>query len=256
VARVSERKADQLVDDLLRRIVRSELAVGSLLPKEAELAQQYEVNRSVVREAVKQLEVHHLVRPVKRLGTVVLDPLRSPSPDVLRAMIMPRAGVVDRAALAELLEIRAKLDMEMSVLAAERRDEDDLARMRACLVDLSGALGDPDRYADIMNELNLVVAHATHNRIYQMLVHWHSRVRMDLPILEMVIRIANEPHLQGVQFWMHLIETQQVDALRSFVSAVHAWSIPRMLEAVALTHSQPASATRAQPTNPEQRANP
>src|SRR5687767_14173441 len=103
------RKADVVARDLLGRIVSGKLAVGSVMPTEAELSLEYHVNRSVVREAIKQLEVHGLVRPVKRRGTLVLDPLRSPSPDVLRAMLSPRPGVVDRAALAELLEIRAQL---------------------------------------------------------------------------------------------------------------------------------------------------
>ena len=65
-----------------------------------------------------------------------------------------------------------------------------------------------------------------------------------------VIRIANEPHLQGVRFWMHLIESQQVDAVRGFVSAVHEWAIPRMLEAVALTHGEPRTRPNDNPPQP------
>jgi len=69
------RKADRVAHDLLRRIVSGELPVGSLLPREDELAARYQVNRSVIREAVKLLEVHRLVRPVRRRGTEVLSPL-------------------------------------------------------------------------------------------------------------------------------------------------------------------------------------
>ena len=72
------RKADRVADDLLRRIVAGEHTVGSILPREAELAEEYEVNRSVVREAIKLLEVHRLVRPVRpdtgalrAVGTIV-----------------------------------------------------------------------------------------------------------------------------------------------------------------------------------------
>ena len=35
---IAKRKADQVADDLLRRIVAGELTVGSLLPRENELA--------------------------------------------------------------------------------------------------------------------------------------------------------------------------------------------------------------------------
>ncbi len=233
------RKADVVADDLLRRIVAGELGVGALLPKEPELAEHYGVNRSVVREAVKQLEVHHLVRPVKRRGTVVLDPFRSPSPDVLRAMVVPRPGVIDRQALSELLEIRAKLDVEMSALAAERRSERDLAAMDESLDELRAALGDPERYAKAMDELMVVIARSTGNRIYQMLVHWHNQVRADLPILQQVIRMANEPHLEGVRFLVGLVRGREIEQVRAFVEAVHEWAIPRVLAAAALTSGEP-----------------
>ena len=86
---VAARKADRVAGDLVRRIVGGALEVGELLPKEAELADDYGVNRSVVREAVKQLEVHRLVKPIRRKGTEVLDPLCSPSADVITRLSSP-----------------------------------------------------------------------------------------------------------------------------------------------------------------------
>ncbi len=115
------RKADEVADDLLRSIVAGELAVGSLLPRESDLAERYGVGRSVVREAMKLLEVHRLVRPTKKRGTAVLDPLRSVTPAVLSAMLFDARGRVDPEMLAEFLEIRAELDEKMTRLAAARR---------------------------------------------------------------------------------------------------------------------------------------
>ena len=74
------RKADVVARDLLDRIVHGDPAPGAILPKEAEIAGEFGVNRSVVREAIKLLEVHRLVRPVRRRGTVVLDPFASTAP--------------------------------------------------------------------------------------------------------------------------------------------------------------------------------
>ncbi len=232
------RKADRVADDLLRRIVRGELAAGALLPKEDLLATHYQVNRGVVREAIKQLEVHELVRPVKRRGTEVLDPLRSPSPEVLRAMLTPRLGVVDQNVLAELLDVRAQLDVEMTGLAAERRDDEHLAEMAACVDELHAALGRPDAYSAAMHEFALCMARATHNRIYRMLVHWHRRVSVDVPVLQMMTRLANEAHLEGVRMLIELIRKRQVDQARALVTAVHAWVVPRILAAAGLSSGE------------------
>lgn len=233
------RKADRVASDLVRRIVGGQLEVGELLPKESELADDYGVNRSVVREAVKQLEVHRLVRPIRRKGTEVLDPLCSPSADVLWAMLEPRPGQIDRDVFADLLEVRAVLDAEMSAQAAERRSEEDLAAMDAILVRMRDALGDPDRYAALVDDLNLAVARASHNRIYQMLVHWHRRLRGEHDPLQAFVRLANEPHLSGVTFFVELIRQGDAEQVRAFVQGVHQWLGPRLMMAAALQSGEP-----------------
>lgn len=241
------RKADRVAEALLRRIASGALAPGTVLPREAELASAFEVNRSVVREAIKQLEAHRLVQPVKRRGTVVLDPLDSPSPDVLRAMLEPRPGAIDRAVLADLLEMRATLDEEMTALAAARRDEDDLAALDAIVARLEAALGDPRRYAAAMDDFTLALARATKNRLYQILVRWHHRVRGDVPPLGLVIQLANEPHLSGVRFLLELVREGRAEDARAFVAAVHAWSTPRSLAAAALASGAPLDALETIP---------
>lgn len=236
---MAARKADRVASDLVRRIVGGALEVGDLLPKEADLADDYGVNRSVVREAVKQLEVHRLVRPIKRKGTEVLDPLCSPSADVLWAMLEPRPGQIDRDVFADLLEVRAVLDVEMSALAAARRTNEDLAAMDGILTRMREALGDPDRYAALVDDLNLAVARASHNRIYQMLVHWHRRLRGEHDPLQAVVRLANEPHLSGTTFFVDLLRAGEVDQVRAFVAGVHEWLGPRLMMAAALQSGEP-----------------
>jgi DNA-binding FadR family transcriptional regulator len=227
------RKADKVAEDILRRIVAGDLEVGSLLPKEAVLAESFGVNRSVVREAVKQLEAHRLVQPIKRRGTVVLNPLQSSSPDVVRAMLEPSPGVFDHQALAEMLEVRAALDVEMTALAAERRDDADLACMAALVQQLRGALGDHARYGRLMEQMGIATARATKNRLYQMLVHWHKRMRADeADPLRVLMRMATETHLSGVMHMVELIRGQRVEEARAFVRAVHDWANPRLLTAV------------------------
>jgi len=233
------RKADWVAADLMRRIVGGEAAAGTVLPREADLAVEFGVNRSVIREAVKQLEVHLLVKPTKRRGTEVLDPLRSPSADVLWAMLEPKPGVIERDALADLLEVRAVLDIEMSAVAAIRRDDGDLLAMDALVQQLGAAMGQSGRYAELMGELNLAMARATKNRIYVMLVHWHHRMRGDYDPLQQLVRLANEAHLSGVSFLVELVRQGEADQVRTFVAGVHDWLTPRVLAAADLSNGVP-----------------
>ncbi len=235
------RKADQVADDILRGIVSGEISVGSLLPKEVELAEQYGVNRSVVREAIKLLEVHGLVQPRRRRGTEVLDPMASLSPEVMERMLIPAPGQVDPKALAEFLEVRASLDRQMSVLAAERRTEADLDALDACVEALQGAVDDPQAYDHGVDHFALLVARASHNRLFEMLVHWNQRVARELSDVFRVARPIGAPHALGLGLITQMIREQRAEELGPLVSAYHAWAIPRLMAAAALRGGSPLS---------------
>ena len=235
------RKADVVARALLTRIVGGELAVGSLLPKEAELAEEHGVNRSVVREAIKLLEVHRLVQPRRRRGTEVLDPLASLSPEVLGAMLTPRPGMVDLEVFADLLEIRASIDVQMTELAAARRTDADLAEMERCLVRLDAAMGDARSYSHEMGRLAQALARATQNRIYLMLVLWHEQVHADLGDIMLTVRQPGRPHSQGLRHLVDLIAKRDVSGVSMMVAAFHQWATPRLLAVAALRSGLPLS---------------
>jgi DNA-binding FadR family transcriptional regulator len=227
---IATRKADLVADDLMRRIVRGEVPVGSLLPRENELAERYGVNRGVIREAIKLLEVHRLVRPQRRRGTEVLDPITSLSPEVLRTMLSPQPGEVHEGLLRDLLELRGWIDAEMAGLAARRRTEQDLLAFERCLAELAGAQEDPTRYGTGIFRLALVMARATHNRLFEMLMHWNGRVVADLGHVFQPVRSPSDNHLQGLHLLVELIRAQDEPAVRELVAGFHEWSTPQVLE--------------------------
>lgn len=64
----------QVTDDLLARIRGSEVAPGERLAPEAQLAQQYGVNRLTIRRALEELARAGLVRTEHGVGTFVTTP--------------------------------------------------------------------------------------------------------------------------------------------------------------------------------------
>ncbi len=231
---MAQRKADTVSDHLLRRIVAGELEVGSLLPKEAELAEHYEVNRSVIREAIKLLEVHGLVQPIRRRGTEVLDPMASTSPAVLRAMLTPKPGAIDLEVLGDLLEIRAHLDAQMTSIAARRRRPEDLEAMDAIVASMQSQIGDRVAFEANTDALIRVIAEATQNRIYAKLVRWHQQVATDLSDIFRSTRPANEAHYQAIAALVELIRQGQAERLEAWVKGFHHWATPRILASAAL----------------------
>jgi DNA-binding FadR family transcriptional regulator len=230
VTQPARRKADDVADDLLSRIVRGELPVGSLLPRESDLAERYGVNRSVVREANKLLEVHRLVRPTRRRGTEVLDPLCSVTPGVLIAMLVDRKGRVDPQMLSELGEIRGLLDAKMTSLAAERRTDDNLAELELRTAALEQAVPGSQEAFELANDFGIAVARASKNRIFFMLTHWHRQIaRAIAPLLGRV----RAPALSagGYRFVLEAIRRRDSELAARLVTEFHRWANQRLLEA-------------------------
>jgi GntR family transcriptional regulator, transcriptional repressor for pyruvate dehydrogenase complex len=126
-----------LADALRVRILTRELLPGQKLPIEPELAEQYGVSRSTVREALRVLASQGLITTVRGVsgGSFVAHPTPQQMSDYLQASIGLFAYSEDLA-VDSLLEARDMLEVPAAGLAALRRSADQLE-------DLRGTLGEP-----------------------------------------------------------------------------------------------------------------
>ncbi len=225
----SPRKADQVANDLIGRIVYGQLPVGSILPREEDLAADYGVNRSVVREANKLLEVHRLVEPRRRRGTEVLDPMESLTPKVISALLVDPHGQLDPDFLAEFLEIRATLDAHLAGLVAERRSEADLEELEAIVERIEAAPAGSDDAFTAVDDFGLALAHASNNRLFVMLSHWHRQIAQQLsPLLYTARQRAAE--VRGHRLLLDAIRKADSASARAMVFEFHAWANNAILE--------------------------
>ena len=110
----SARLSADVVSDVVDRIVRGTLAVGSTLPNEAGLCAYYDVSRPVIREALKVVEQKGLIRIRQGDGTTVLpkEEWLLLDADVLRISLeLDDAGTLRRDVIA------LRRDLEMSMVA-------------------------------------------------------------------------------------------------------------------------------------------
>ncbi|MGN6871469.1 MAG: FadR/GntR family transcriptional regulator [Solirubrobacteraceae bacterium] len=130
------RKAyEQVYDQLRDLIIRGELGRGERLPGELALAQQFGVSRGTVREALRALAAHNLVRTAKGAsgGTFVT----LPTVDHISAFLQANIGLLSETndvTLEEFLEARRLLEGVAARQCALRHTEADLDRLRATMV--------------------------------------------------------------------------------------------------------------------------
>ncbi len=116
---------DEVFEQLTAEIVSGRYEAGATIPSERELSALLEVNRHVVREAIKRLEQIGLVRVAQGGRTTVLDFRRSAGLDLL-ALVAEHGDVGDAflPLLAATLEMRAGIGAELARLCAQRAGGD------------------------------------------------------------------------------------------------------------------------------------
>jgi GntR family transcriptional repressor for pyruvate dehydrogenase complex len=141
-------------------VVSSGLSLGERLPPERELVGLLGVSRTVVREALNLLEARGLISIEHGRGAVVSEGSTHAVRDTLGLLLRVRPK-----ALWELLEIREILEVEISGLAAERADGEDVREMRAQLDRMETLIDAPEGYVDADVEFHALLARSTRNGV-------------------------------------------------------------------------------------------
>jgi DNA-binding FadR family transcriptional regulator len=138
-------------------IVRGRYPPGNVLPDEIAFAEQLQVSRGAYREALQALTSKGLVERKPKAGTRVLPRKRWNllDPEVLSWFFIAKP---DLPFIRNLFELRAIIEPAAARLAAQRRDEGDLEKMRAALAGMrqhtlateAGRLADRDFHTALL----------------------------------------------------------------------------------------------------------
>jgi len=119
---------EQVVQALREEILSGRYDATGQLPPQGELCQRYGVSRSVIREAMRQLESQRLLT-VGRGRRPQLAPLNGQAVAESLQILLRRSG----ATLFHLMQIRQVLEVEIARLAARNMDEETLLRLHVAV---------------------------------------------------------------------------------------------------------------------------
>ncbi len=162
----TSRLYEQIVQQVQESIHQGALKPGDQLPPERELAQQFGVSRTAVREAVKALREKGLVEAYPGRGTFVTDGTSYTIGQSLDRMM--KIGQPEGSAY--LAEVRETLEPEIAALAARRADEEDLASMRELISVMDSARKDPEAFIEADLDFHLALAEAAANPLILSLI--------------------------------------------------------------------------------------
>jgi GntR family transcriptional repressor for pyruvate dehydrogenase complex len=158
------KRYEAIAEQLLVQISERHLLPGDALPSERELTERYGAGRSSVREALRMLESRGVIAP-NGTGSFVVAAYANPLNTSLQLLLH-----LDQATLHDIYELRRILECEAAAIAAERRNEAQLASMDDAIDTMARALAGAaaDRralYIDGDVRFHLAIAEATRNGV-------------------------------------------------------------------------------------------
>jgi GntR family transcriptional regulator, transcriptional repressor for pyruvate dehydrogenase complex len=154
--------SDVLADRLRQQILDGDLVVGQLLPPERILSERSGMSRTVVREALRILEIEGLVeiRPGRNGGSVVRIPDVGSFARSLDIFIRGR-----RVRFDDVLEARELFEPMAAKLAATRRTDADLEVLEAATAAVEAAIDDVPTFLTANVNWHVTVAGLSHNEL-------------------------------------------------------------------------------------------
>jgi GntR family transcriptional regulator, transcriptional repressor for pyruvate dehydrogenase complex len=119
---------EEIVKQLVELINKGTLKPGDRLPPERELAGQFHVSRTAIREALRALELMGFIDSKVGGGTFIRQVTLSNVIDPFSVLLAQ-----DKKLILELIEVRQLLETELAKLAAHRIDDRKTAEIRAAL---------------------------------------------------------------------------------------------------------------------------
>ncbi|MFK8055876.1 MAG: FadR/GntR family transcriptional regulator [Saprospiraceae bacterium] len=160
-----ESPVDKIVGQIKELVHSGELNAGQKLPSERALAEQLDVGRSYVRDAIKKLEFFGVLRTSPQSGTYVVGvgvtALQGLIGDVL---------AFEGHEFNSLVETRTLIECEAAALAATRRTDADIKDLQYAFDQHKAMIeiGDPAVEADLL--FHVKIAEASKNTVLQSLL--------------------------------------------------------------------------------------
>jgi GntR family transcriptional regulator, transcriptional repressor for pyruvate dehydrogenase complex len=150
----------EVAERLLGYFTSGDIAPGTRLPAERQLAASLGVGRSAVREALAALEILGIVVVRPGSGTYLRDGISELLPRTLSWGMM-----LGEPRTRELVELRSGLEVQAAQLAAERITKEALERMQANLDTMAGNLDDLTAFVEADAAFHREIAEGAGNQV-------------------------------------------------------------------------------------------
>ncbi|MEQ8652833.1 MAG: FadR/GntR family transcriptional regulator [Kiloniellales bacterium] len=149
---------EEIAGVLRERVSNGLMAPGDRLPSEQQLAESFEVSRTVIREAMSRLKFEGLIDTRQGLGAFVAESLphaRLDTEDIAKKQRIP-----------SVFELRVALEPTSAALAAQRRSKSELKQLERHLLALRKSVETGEGGPEADTAFHLTIAEASGNALF------------------------------------------------------------------------------------------
>lgn len=153
--------AQYVVNEITGRVRSKMLRAGDRLPTEAALMQEFDVSRTVIREALSRLQAAGLVETRHGIGTFVL------AEEALEVFFQdsPQSPITIRDVIA-MMELRISLEIEAVGIAALRALPEHIEAIRGTMEAFARRMEQQDFAVEEDKAFHMAIARATSNKYF------------------------------------------------------------------------------------------
>jgi GntR family transcriptional repressor for pyruvate dehydrogenase complex len=155
----NERLYEQIAEQIESRIISGDLKVGDQLPPERELAEQFKVSRTAVREAIKTLREKGLIEIRTGRGTFITNGTAG----VMRQSMGLLLKFGSNDDYGNLVEVREIMEPEIAAMAATRMTDEYILAMQEAYDVMKRSDDNSALYIEGELDFHMALAEATHN---------------------------------------------------------------------------------------------
>ncbi len=162
----TKRASEEIYNQIRQLILDGEIHPGERLPSERKMMEMMHRSRPTIREAMRMLEREGYIKIYSgSSGAVVQEINVDNAVQSLETIIQMK-----HLSIENILEYRRQTENEAARLAAARRTEEDLEKMKEIIQRAETAIGNPEEFMACDMEFHVAVAEASQNSMYSIML--------------------------------------------------------------------------------------
>lgn len=193
---------EMVIDSINQQIINGDLKKGDLLPSERELADQFQISRVPVREALKTLEFLGVVERIAGVGLVIRQ--------IEVASLLTKAFFArpqDAKTRADLFDMRYLLEIHAAGKAAELRDEQDLKTLQKSMDDMAADIEAGRKPSESSHSFHKAIMAASKNSIMTEIYEFlHTMLTTSFDDVLVHVENSRQSHAHHARLYERIVE--------------------------------------------------